>query len=296
MNERTKNKLLLVFSTVVFGTIGIFRKYIPLSSGLLAVIRGYVGSLFLLALVFFKKDKLNFKAIKDKLLLLCLSGASIGINWILLFESYQYTTVATATLCYYMAPVFVIIASPFLFKEKITAKKALCVAGALVGMVLVSGVTEAGFSGVGELRGVLLGLSAALFYSIVIMLNKKIENVPIYDKTIVQLFCAATVALPYVLVAEDNSAVKMTPFIILMLLVVGMFHTGFAYAIYFGTIEKLDTQTVALFSYIDPIVAIILSALILNEEMTPFGIAGAVLILGSTMISEINLKNRQNSK
>ena len=293
MNENTKAKISLILSMFIFGTIGIFRKYVPLSSGLLAISRGYIGALFLIFLiVVIKKNKISFKAIKNNLFLLCLSGVFIGINWILLFESYQYTSVATATLCYYMAPVFVIVASPFLFKEKITLKKVICVIVALVGMVIVSGIIETGFTGIGELKGILLGLGAAAFYASVIVLNKKIENVPIYDKTTVQLASAATVLVPYSIFVEDNSNVEITPIVIIMLLVVGVVHTGFTYALYFGTIEKLNTQTVALFSYIDPIVAIILSAVILSEKMSIFGAIGAVLILGSTMISELTFKKK----
>lgn len=291
MNEKTKAKLSLIISMFVFGTIGIFRKYVPLSSGLIAISRGYIGAVVLvLLIVLIKKQKISFGAIKSNLFLLCLSGGFIGINWILLFESYQYTSVATATLCYYMAPVFVVVAAPFLFKEKITLKKAICVAVALVGMVLVSGIIETGFTGVSELKGILLGLGAAAFYASVIVLNKKIKNVPIYEKTIVQLMSAATVLVPYSLLVEDNSGAEITPLVIVMLAIVGVVHTGISYALYFGSIEKLNTQTVAIFSYIDPIVAIILSAVILNEKMSVFGIVGAVLILGSTMVSEITFK------
>ena len=292
MNENTKAKASLIFSMFIFGTIGIFRKYITLSSGLIAISRGYIGALFLILMILIKKDKISFKAIKSNLFYLCLSGAFIGINWILLFESYQYTSVATATLCYYMAPVFVVIASPFLFKEKITLKKVICVVIALVGMVLVSGILETGFTGIGELKGILLGLGAAAFYASGIVLNKKIKNVPIYDKTIVQLTSAATVLVPYSILVEDNSASKIEPIVIVMLLVVGVLHTGFSYALYFGSIEKLNTQTVAIFSYIDPIVAIILSALLLKEDLGVLGIVGAVLILGSTMISELTFKKK----
>lgn len=287
-----KSKLSLFLSMFIFGTIGIFRKYVPLSSGLLAISRGYIGALFLILLIFLKKDKISFKAIKNSLFLLCLSGVFIGINWILLFESYQYTSVATATLCYYMTPVFVIIASPFLFKEKLSLKKGVCVVLAIVGMVLVSGIVETGFSGIGELKGILLGLGAALFYASVIVLNKKIKNVPIYDKTTVQLIAAATILVPYSIFVENNASIKTTPIIILMLLIIGVCHTGFAYALYFGSIEKLNTQTVALFSYIDPIVAIILSALLLKEPMSIYGIIGAILILGSTLITELPSKNK----
>ncbi len=292
MNSLNKSKLSLILSMFIFGTIGIFRRYIPLPSSLLALARGAIGVAFLLIFMAFKKEKLNFKEIENKLLILCVSGVAIGFNWILLFEAYNYTTVATATLCYYMAPVFVIIASPFLFKEKLTIKKIICVIVALVGMVLVSGVIEAGFSGVSELKGVLLGIGAAALYSSVVMMNKKTAGVPIYSKTVIQLGSAAIVLLPYTLLTENIAELTFEPLTIIMLLIVGIVHTGLAYALYFGSMDNLKAQTIAIFSYIDPVIAIILSALVLNEKMSVFGVIGAVLVLGSTLISELPSKKK----
>jgi len=273
---------------VIFGTIGIFRKYIPLSSAMLALVRGAVGTLFLLALVRLKGQHPDKAAIRKNFPALCLSGAFIGFNWILLFESYRYTSVATATLCYYMAPILVILASPILFKERLTGKKFLCVAAAFAGMVLVSGVLEAGFGGLSELKGVALGLGAAVLYASVILMNKCIRDIGAYDKTILQLGSAAVVLLPYTLLTEDWSTLTFTPSVVILLLVVGVVHTGLSYALYFGSMGSLRAQTVALFSYIDPIVAILLSATLLREGMTLLAAVGAVLVLGSTLISELS--------
>ena len=298
MNERdvNKSKLLLILSTFLFGTIGIFRKFIPLPSSVIALARGIIGMLFLLMVVFIKKDKLSWKAIQRNLLFLCLSGAAIGINWILLFEAYQYTTVATATLCYYMAPIFVILVSPLFFKEKLTPKKILCVAIALIGMALVSGVLQTGFSGISELTGILLGLGAALLYASIVILNMHIKNVSAYDKTIVQLAVAAVILLPYTLLSVNLAQITFSPLAAVLLIILGVLQTGIGYALYFGTIEHLKTQTVALFSYIDPVVAIILSAVLLREQLTLWGVAGAILVLGSTLISELPERKKSDCK
>lgn len=227
------------------------------------------------------------ESIKKHLKILLISGGFIGLNWVLLFESYRYTSVAVATLCYYMAPIFVMLVSPVLLKEKLTVKKVFCVIVALVGMVFVSGVLDGGIKDISELKGILFGLGAAALYASVVMMNQKLRAVPTYDKTIMQLGAAAVVLIPYILLAEDLSAVAMTPLIFVMLLIVGVVHTGIAYALYFGSMNGLKAQTVALFSYIDPIVAIILSALFLKEPMTIYSGIGAVLVLGATMISEL---------
>lgn len=277
----------LIFSMVIFGTIGIFRRHIALSSGVLAMARGFIGAAFLLLIIALKREKLSKAAIKKNFRLLILSGACIGLNWILLFEAYRYTTVATATLCYYLAPIFVIMASPFILKERLSNRKVLCVLVALAGMVLVSGVLQTGFGGLAEMKGVLFGLGAAAFYASVILMNKKIIDIPAYDKTIVQLVCAATVLVPYVLLTGELAAAEWSGIGFVLVLVVGILHTGVTYALYFGSMTQLKAQTVAIFSYIDPIVAILLSAVLLQEKMDGLTILGTVMILGAAVYSEL---------
>lgn len=282
-----KAKASLIFSMLVFGTIGIFVRYIPLPSSVIALTRGVIGTVFLIVVTLKRGPGISWKAIRRNLLNLCLSGAFIGINWILLFESYHFTTVATATLCYYMAPVFVTISAPFLFKERLTKKKMLCIAGALVGMIFVSGIWNTGISGTGELRGVLYGIGAAVFYASVILLNKKIRDISAYDKTMMQLAAASIVLLPYTVLTEKVSVLSLTPVAVILLAVVGILHTGISYTLYFGSMKELEAQTIAIFSYIDPIVAILLSALFLKEPLGIGGIAGAIMVLGAALISEL---------
>ncbi len=288
MNSKENSaKIRLIGAMVIFGTIGIFRKYIPLPSGPVALVRGLVGVLFLLLVLAIKREKLSREAIRRNLLLLLVSGGLIGFNWILLFESYNYTSVATATLCYYMAPIFVTLAAPLVLGERLTVRKLVLALIALLGMVLVSDVLNVGVSDMGELRGILLGLSAAALYAAVILLNKKLRDISAYDRTVMQLGASFAVLLPYVLLTEDLSTVVLSPMTIALLLTVGVLHTGVAYALYFGAMRDLSAQTVALFSYIDPILAVVLSELLLNETMGWGGVVGGVLILGATFVGEL---------
>lgn len=285
-NNELQAKFKIIFAMVTFGTIGIFVRNIELPSTVIALARGIIGTLFLMLVVFAKGQGLNKEAIKRNFMFLGISGACIGFNWILLFEAYRYTTVATATLAYYMAPIFVIMASPFVLKERLTSIKLFCVAMALTGMVLVSGVVQSGTEGV-DFTGILCGVGAASLYATVILLNKFIKNISAYDMTIMQLGLAALVLLPYTLAVENIGALHPDTTSLLLLAVVGVIHTGFTYAMYFSSIQNLKAQTVAIFSYIDPIVAIILSAVLLNESMDIYTIVGAVLVLGSTFVSEL---------
>ena len=284
----------LTLSMVIFGTIGVFRRYIPLPSSLVAMTRGLIGMLFLLLVMLLRRGGMNRAAVRKRLGLLCLSGAAIGVNWILLFEAYNYTSVATATLCYYLAPMFVILVSPLVVGERLTAKKLICVLTALLGMVFVSGVLESG-GGSSDLKGVLLGLGAAVLYASVVLMNKQLGDVPAYDRTIVQLGSSAAVLLPYVLLTEDMGALTFTPGTIGLLLVVGIVHTGIAYALYFGSLMQLKAQTAAILSYIDPVVAVLLSALVLREHMSLLSGLGAVLVLGAAVFSELPSRRKKTA-
>lgn len=287
MNAVIRAKRDLIFSVSVFGTIGIFVRWIGLPSSVIALVRGAVGAAFLLLLARFRHAPIDRAALRRRWQLLLLSAAMMSFNWITLFEAYRYTTVATATLCYYMAPIFVTLISPVLLKEQLTARKLLCVFLALAGMVFVSGVPQSGLPGPSEAKGILLALCSAALYAGVILINKYLAGVPAYDRTLLQLACAAAVMIPYILLTEDLSAMSVTPLGAVLLLIVAVFHTGWCYALYFGSMTVLSAQTVALFSYIDPIVAILLSALLLREPLGWSGILGAALVLGSTLVSEL---------
>lgn len=277
----------ITLSMLIFGTIGLFRRAIPLPSSLVAMTRGAIGMAFLLLVLRVKKVRIDAAAIRRNLALLLVSGAGLGINWILLFEAYNYTSVATATLCYYFAPMLIVLASPLVLRERLTARKLGCVCASLVGMVFVSGVLEASFTGAAELKGVALGLCAALFYALVVLLNKRFVALPAYDRTIMQLGISSVVLLPYVLLTENVAKLSYTPSTLALLLVVGIVHTGLAYALYFGSLPEVTAQAAAILSYIDPVVAVLLSALLLREPLGLGGALGAVLVLGSAVVSEL---------
>ena len=217
----------------IFGTIGLFVRLIPLPSSMIALVRAAMGALFLLGIILFQKRKPDWAGIRRNWKPLLLSSVAMATEWILLFESYRYTTVAVATLCYYMSAVFVIVAAPFILKEKITAHKAVCAAAAVVGMVLVSGVLE-GQAGAFSPVGVALGLTAAVFYAVIVLCNKRVHNVSSYDTTFIQLFTVTFLLLPYVLLTEDMTQFStLEPTGLIMLLSVGAVHTGIAYAMFF---------------------------------------------------------------
>lgn len=287
--QDNRSTLKLITAMVIFGTIGLFVRHIPLPSSIIALCRGVIGTLFLLAWMAIRKVGFNRKAIRDNLLWLLLSGGALGFNWILLFESYRYTSVAVSTLCYYLAPILVILVSPLVLKEPLTLKKGLCVVAALAGMVCLSGVLQSGLPQGGELKGILFGLAAALLYACIVLLNKQFKGISALEKTILQLGISAVLLLPYCLLTVDVSVLSLEPKTAILLVLVGVVHTGFAYALYFGALGVIRGQTAAILSYIDPVIAVLASVLLLREPMLPAEALGAVLILGAAFLSEVSL-------
>ena len=285
---------MFIASMLIYGTIGIFRRYIPLPSAFLAFARGLLGGLFLLAYMKLRRKSASLRMPPRLLGRLALSGAMIGFNWMLLFEAYNHTTVAVATLCYYMQPTIVILLSPLVFRERLTGREILCALVSVAGMVLISGAAEGGGAQGRDPLGVLLGLGAAALYAGVIILNKKTRGADACQRTTVQLFAAGIVMVPYLLATDGFSGMVFSPTTLLLLLAVGIIHTGAAYALYFGGLEGLDVQSIAVLSYIDPVSALLFSALLLKEPLTVMNIIGACLIIGSALVSEMGKREGEH--
>ena len=284
-------ELKLIFSMVVFGTIGVFVKNINLPSQEIALYRALLASLLILGILLLSKKKFSFKEIKKALPLLIISGVAIGFNWIFLFEAYKYTTVSVATLSYYFAPVLVTIACPILFKEKFGVKEIICFVFSTIGIVLITGIGDLSNSS-NHLLGVLFGLIAAVLYASVVLINKFITVDGLY-RTFFQFLSAVIVLTPYVIFTGGFTITTLNTNGFILLLIVGLVHTGITYYLYFTSIKELSGQKTAILSYIDPLVAIILSVTLLAEELTLLQIIGGALILGFTLFYELSSKKQK---
>lgn len=290
MKIQINAKIMLIISMVIFGTLGIFTRNIAISSGELALYRAILAAVLIFVYLIVTKQKTDFRSTKKELLLLLLSGTAMGINWILLFEAYKYTTISAATLSYYFAPVIVTVACPILFKEKLSGRQMICFLMSALGLVLITGI--------GDLRndndfiGILFGLGAALFYAAVILLNKFIKNVEGIYRTFLQFLSAIVILIPYVKMTSGVTLGNLNFTGWVNLLIVGFIHTGITYCMYFSSLKELPGQKAAILSYIDPLVAVLISVAILGETMTIWQAIGGIFILGFTLWNEISPETR----
>ena len=288
MNTHASARLKLTASMVIFGTLGIFTRNIAVSSGELALYRAILAAGLILVYLAAGRKPIPFKKIRRELPLLLLSGMAMGVNWVLLFSAYRFTTISMATLSYYFAPVIVILACPILFHERMTAKEILCFVMSTAGLVLIIGAGGAG-NGT-DLIGVLFGLGAAAFYAAVILMNKFIRQVTGIHRTLIQFTGAILILLPYVGLTGGFHLEVLDGTGWVCLLVVGLVHTGVTYCMYFSALKDLSGQETAILSYMDPLVATLISVLVLGEPMALTQALGGAMILGFTLWNELPYK------
>lgn len=292
MKKAMNPRLMMIVSMAIFGTLGIFVRNIPVSSGELALYRAILAASLIGFYLLATKQKIPFSKIKKDVPFLLASGVAMGINWILLFQAYKYTTVSLATLSYYFAPVIVTLVCPILFKEKLTGRQIICFVMSTLGLVLITGIGDIG--GSRNFIGILFGLGAAVFYATVILINKFIKNVEGIHRTFLQFLSAIITIFPYVLLTSGITVGSMNGTGWVNLLIVGLVHTGVTYCMYFSSLRELPGQKAAILSYIDPLVAVIISVTLLGESMTMMQLVGGILILGFTLWNELSPKKAES--
>jgi len=295
--KAVKYKIQFVLSMIIFGTMGLIVRYIDLSSSEIALLSSSIGCLFLMIVFLVRKRTISWKLVRVNACILFFSGIALGGNWMFLYQAYDQTTLTNATLGYYFAPVFVMILSPFILKEQLPVKKIICIGIAIIGMLMIVG-NGVSASGTEDLLGIFFGLLAAACYAALMLLNKFIRLKGRLEITIIQLGITALLLLPYVFLTEGFGVLGVSKSSVPFIIILGIVNTGIGFWLFFSGMEKLKGQSIAMLSYVDPFVAILISAVILREHMTIVQILGGALLLGSTFISEnkfINFPKRGKS-
>lgn len=290
--SRSKNLILFIASMVIFGTNGLIVANISLGSAEIVLMRTFLGSLFLLAMVLVKRS-FSFADLKADLVPATIGGAALGLNWVLLFSAYRSAGVGLSTLTYYCGPIIVLALSPVLFKEKLTWNKLLAIAAVAVGMFCITGDIEPGSD---VQTGLLCGGGAALLYASLIVANKRVKRLSGLNCAMYELIVAFFVVLIYLIASNAKLPVIPAAEDIVWVLVIGLVNTGLAYYLYFSSLQKLPGQTVALVCYIDPLTALLVSMAFLGEKLLAVQIVGAVLILGGACLGELKFKKTENKK
>lgn len=295
MEKKNILRILLALCMILWASIGILTRVINLDSFELAFFRAFLSLPILVIFLYFSNS--NIKKLPYKNIVYYLfTGALIGLAWVFLFQGYKYTTLTNAVLLYNMCPVYVMILSKFLLKEKITISKTVSILGCFLGLYLLIQHDlnlKDSFN-----QGLLWAFSSGVLYSIIVILNKKANqkdnNTDIILVTFLQLLGASLALLPYQL--RNNSFSKLIHLDLsnlFLLMILAVIHTAIAYIIYFSTYKKLEAIEIVSFSYLEPLFTILFGIVIYQEKIILTQALGGVFILGFTLFSEIyNIKKR----
>lgn len=271
-----------IVSLLIFGTNGVFAAHINLTSAEIVCMRTLIGSSALILVLLLSRTKLNWGAMRRQALKLLAARVCLGVNWALLFEAYKLMSVSMATLTYYTAPVIVLLISPLLLREKQSARAYIGMAAVVFGMMLAVGLNDTAVTA----RGLFVGFGSAIFYAGLIIFNKKIEGVNGLTLTTIEMIVAACVMVPYVLLTGGRIGFPADAEGTLYLLFLCLVNTGLACFMYFSSMNRLPARAVALFGYVDPVSALIFSAVFLGEQLGTVQLLGAVLVFAGAAFGQ----------
>ena len=292
--DLNKERLKLILISATFGTIGIVTHFIPLSSSAIVFYRALLGGIFIILATIMSGKAVNIKNMGDNFFVLIWTGFFMGLNWVFQFEAFKVSSVAIGTVCYNTMPIFLLIIASFMFKEKITLRSVVCIIVATIGVVLVSNVINTGIAS-NEVLGCFYGILGAINYALIVIFNRKLSHIETHDKVIFQFIFSAIIMFIYVIFIQKESlffdkSISKETFLtgLFCILLLSFFHTGFCYVHYFNAVSRLKAETVAILTYIDPVVALFLSYFVLKEKTTGLQVLGAFLILSSTLVNELS--------
>lgn len=276
--------LMFVAAMLIFGSNGVFASMLEMSGAQLVLLRTLIGGVVLLIIILISRSRTPKEVLLREKWRLLFAGVCLGANWALLFEAYNLMNVSLATLTYYTAPVLVLVLAPLVLKERQNGLAYLGMAVVIVGMLLVVG-TDFGEGGVSA-TGLIVGLGSAVFYAMLMLVNKQITGVSGLNLTFIEIVIAAVILLPYVFATSGGVPLPTDARGIFALLFLCTVNTGFACWLYFSSMNRLPAKAVALMGYFDPVSALIFSAVFLDERLSGVQLAGAVLVLAGALVGQ----------
>ncbi len=276
--------LMFVAAMLIFGSNGVFASMLEMSGAQLVLLRTLIGGAVLLIIILISRSRTPKEVLLREKWRLLFAGVCLGANWALLFEAYNLMNVSLATLTYYTAPVLVLVLAPMVLKERQNGLAYLGMAVVIVGMLLVVG-TDFGEGGVSA-TGLIVGLGSAVFYAMLMLVNKQITGVSGLNLTFIEIVIAAVILLPYVFATSGGVPLPTDARGIFALLFLCTVNTGFACWLYFSSMNRLPAKAVALMGYFDPVSALIFSAVFLDERLSSVQLAGAILVLAGALVGQ----------
>lgn len=274
-----------VAGLILFGLNGIVSSKILLSSMNIVLFRTFLGSILLLGIFWCTRDKLQVRAYPKQTLMLVLSGVSMGLSWIFLYEAYVRIGVGMSSITYYCGPVLVMFLAPVVFKKKITLVNKVCFGVVFIGILLVSLPDMTGTAAMDGF-GLVCGFASAVLHALMVIFTMKAPDITGVKNSMLQLMVSFFTVLVFALI-KGGIQFPTTTTEWFWLLFLGFVNTGLGCYLYFSEISKLPVTTVSILGYLEPLSAVVFAMLLLGETLSVFELIGGGMILAGAVVSEV---------
>jgi drug/metabolite transporter (DMT)-like permease len=278
VSRHTSGSLLIAGCALTWGLIGILVREVELPALAIVFFRVLLSSscIVLLLLAVGRRDLLR----PPPRVVIGL-GVLLAIHWSLYFAAIKETSVASAVLITYAAPIFMAMLAPVLIREHVPRASVLALVVSVAG---ITAITLSGGSGGEEVRlvGATLAVGAAITYALLIVSLKR-WAADVHPMTLVawQEGTAAVVLSPALLFTSFGG---VTGTDVAYLVVLGVFLTGLTGVIYVGALKWVPATTAGILAYMEPVSAAVLAALLLDESLTPAIVVGGGAIVAAGVV------------
>ncbi|SFM26679.1 Permease of the drug/metabolite transporter (DMT) superfamily [Paenibacillus sp. 1_12] len=270
--------ILLFISILAVAISSILIKSSNTPPSVAGMYRLYITVLILLPFVSWKK--LNFTQLTKKdWSIIFLAGFFLGLHFLFWMESLSYTSVASSMVILTLQPLFVMIGSYFIFKERVSKLKALCMVTAVFGSLIIA------WGDIGVSRGAIIGdvlsLLGTISISVYMLAGQKVsQNISANVYSIIVFFLGGSVMLIYSLVNNFNlTDYRSSDWIYFFVLAV--IPTIFGHLIFNLLLKSMGATTVSVGVIGEPVLAIILAFFLLGEAVTSSQITGGLFTIVS---------------
>lgn len=271
-----KGYLKIAIAAVIWGSIGPVVRLIDLPVPLIVFFRVAFASLSILIYIVTQR-KIERLAVGKNIYLLSLMGALLALSWVSFFNSVKLITIAKAVFITYTSPIFIAVFAPLVLKEKLEKNTGIILLVSFVGIIFIT-TPSAIFLSTEELAGIVWAFISALTYTALVIIAKLlVVRISVLAMIFYEELVGAIILSPTLFIYEFSLSQQ----ILLILLLLGVIQTAFAAALYLSGLRTVTAQQANIFTYLDPVSAIIFAAIILGELPRINTVVGGVLIIVS---------------
>ena len=278
--------IFILVAGISWGTIGIFTRNLALygfSPRDIVLVRNF-GSMLVMTVMFLIMDRSIFRIkLKHFPYFLGTGLVSVVLFTILYFSCQQHCSLAVSAILLYTSPVFVMVMSAIIWKDKITKQKLLALIITFAGCIFVSGVIGGSLSL--TTIGLLTGLGSGFFYALYSIFGRfALQHYKPYTVTYYTFVCAGIASLFVTSPAQVVSYVSSNAIVPLLAIGIVVICTVLPFMLYTKGLAEIESGKAAILASVEPVAAAFVGVIAFGEPLTMSIAMGLLCILAAVYI------------